>query len=280
MTTARKKQSDTIVADAIAAVQRGEAGGARVALEALIAEDPGHAQAQHVMGVLLLQSGDAVRAVAHLKIAAGAVADPSVGINLAIALAQTGNSAEAQAVLLPIAEANPGNTQAAFNLGHLLAHSGKPADAEVWLRRSTTLDPGYVPAWSDLGALLLDDGRLDQAATCFARVLDLEPGNRPARFNMALVDHRQGRYAQACRAFEHCRAEAGTTREIILGLGASLQELGRIQDALAHYRVLLADDPDAYLLVLKNLTGCSRGLSVTRPSALRNLLGMDQLPDR
>jgi tetratricopeptide (TPR) repeat protein len=76
-------------------------------------------------------------------------------------------------------------------------------------------------------------------------------------------------------ADRHWRAIAEaepSNAEALLGLALALQEQGRMEEALARYRAVLAREPRRYYEVVKTLSGAARGFLLLRPSALRHLL--------
>ena len=57
-----------------------------------------------------------------------------------------------------------------------------------------------------------------------------------------------------------------------ISLAACLQELGQIDQALTHYRRALALAPEAYAMVVKQLTSASKGVLELDTGELRRLL--------
>ena len=271
---------DAFLAQAGAALKKGDGRRARGLLDAALVRAPDHAGAHHLKGLLDLQENDAASAVAHLLIAERGSRGPVAAVNLAVALVRAGRSDEAERLLIRTTKTHPDHAPASYNLGHLLLREGRPGEAEPRLRQAVAADPHYLAAWSDLGTLLLDLDRLDEAGSCFRRVLEIDPGHMSAVYNLALVDHRAGRFEQAVERFGVCRETVGLTREIAMGLGAGLQELGRYDAACEVYRELLARDPEAYVFVLRNLAATAKGFFDARPSRLRAMLGLDQSLER
>lgn len=79
-------------------------------------------------------------------------------------------------------------------------------------------------------------------------------------------------FAEAAAELEQCLARAPEDAETILALGSCLQELGRVDEALEHYRRLLAREPSRYYDVVKKLTGASTGRFWVRSGELRRML--------
>lgn len=258
-----------------AALRGGNGAGAQRLVEQALAAAPEHPAVLQMAGVITLQQGRASDAVPLLRKAVAAGAGSGALANLGIAAAQAGEHEEAESAMREAVRTVGNHPQLAYNLGHLLQQTGRPGEAETWLRQATVLAPGYLRAWCDLGALLLEQGREDEAETCFEAALKIDPEQPVALYNKALIDQRRGRHAEACAGYERCRSRLPLSRGLAMGYGACLQELGRMDEAIAVYRDLLAKDRAAYPHVLRSMTTASKGLLDVRPSRMRVLLGMD-----
>jgi len=228
----------------------------------------------HMQGALLLQAGKAEQAVAPLKQAHEAMPDHAgFAANYGIALVETGAPETAEPVLRHAAGLTPPNPQAVLNLALLVKRRGDVDEAEDLLARATTLAPGYARGWLELGVLAASRGANDDAMACFERVLSVEPGHPGALFNMAMANLAGHRFDAALEQFQACRDGLADNPDVYLGLGLCLQELGRVDEALAVYRDLLKKTPGVYATVLKNLTSASSGTVSLKPSRMRERLG-------
>ena len=106
----------------------------------------------------------------------------------------------------------------------------------------------------------METGAFDEAQQCLAAVLAPEPGHQVAILNIARIDQRLGRFEAAADAYRSLREAGANDPEIDLGLAACLQELDRLEEALALYRELLEREPSLYPRNLRSLTGASRGM--------------------
>ena len=86
------------------------------------------------------------------------------------------------------------------------------------------------------------------------------------------MDMRDCRFADAAQQLEQCLALAPDDALATLALGACMQELGRIDSALAHYRRLLEHEPCRYYEVVKKLTSASKGRFWVKSAELRRML--------
>ena len=188
---------------------------------------PDDGEALHLRGVHALQQARLDEAVIFLRQAVEAGAGAPAMVNLGIALAASGAVEEAESVLRSAVERDDGNPQAAYNLGHLLAARGADREAESWLVKAVGLAPSYTRATCELAALLLHDGRAPEARTRLHAALEHDPEHPVVLLHLGLAARALGDHATACRHFLACRAALGPQRELMLGLGGSLQETGR-----------------------------------------------------
>jgi tetratricopeptide (TPR) repeat protein len=151
------------------------------------------------------------------------------------------------------------------------------AEAEAALRRFLSADASSLPAAHLMAEVLARRGELAAAEALLAHCLERAPGMRLARLTMALLLHRQGRWEAALAQLERLLAEDArndrgrmTKAAVLADLGDfagaaevtaslladfpdqphawlvhanSLRTLGRIEDAVAAYRRVLALDP-------------------------------------
>ena len=114
---------------------------------------------------------------------------------------QSGDSAEAAALLRRSVQAEPSNPHAWLNLGNVLMSLAKPEEARTAFTRATELAPDVAMAWFNLGVCL---GRCKQpleAASALHRALKIEPGHIPAYESLAHVLHRLGNYTEAAEVY-------------------------------------------------------------------------------
>jgi Flp pilus assembly protein TadD len=142
----------------------GRSGEAAFLCDAVLARDPGSAEAWHLLGLARRQAGDA----------AGAVAAITRALELA-----------------------PGVAAAHFNLGNALAAQGRNEEAAARYRQALTLAPGFGAAHNNLGSALERLGRLAEAAAHFERAVALSPDDAEAALNLCSARHGQGRLEEA-----------------------------------------------------------------------------------
>src|SRR5262249_19838181 len=140
--------------------QAGRLQEAEQSYRRILAAEPGHADALHLLGVLAHQTRNHQLAVEYIG----------------------------QAIRLK-------GTQAAFhnNLGEAYRALRRMPDAIVSYRRALELNPTYAEAYYNLGIACKEMEKLDEAVACYRRALELKPNYVGAYTNLGNVLRNQGK---------------------------------------------------------------------------------------
>ncbi len=220
-----------LVSEALLHHQAGRLGEAEAVYLELLRRDPQHAEASHLLGVVLHQRGDAPAAEIHIRRAIDRSPDnPAYHANLGLVLRAQRRLDEAEACLHRALALDAKQADAHFNLGLILEDKGQLEAALESLRRSADLQPQYMPTHVKIGDLL---GRLDrwaEAASAFRTALVLVAAPEiHNRLGDALM--RQGRLDEAVASFRHAVTARPTYAAAWNNLGNALHDLGRLGDA-------------------------------------------------
>lgn len=203
---------------AIADFAAGRADAAARRCEDLLACEPEHAGALHLLGLIAHRAGRAAEGTEHLRRAAQS---PDATALYLLSYAEFGcRSADRQAAI-----------QAT--------------------RRAVALDPGSPLAWYCLGNLLLEIGALAEGRRCFRQAFELNPEFWQARANDALASARGGDVDTAVATFEDLLQSDSRNAEIHSAYAALLQEIGRLEQALAAAEAAQRLDPQKLEYVLR-----------------------------
>lgn len=189
----------------------GRIAEAEAALGRLLAEEPEHAEALLLQGLIYAKSG-------RLEDAADS--------------------------LLLAAHFRPGLAEAHFQLGLIAAARGDLGQAERCYREALARDPGHARAHNALGAVLVERGLLEEAVACFERALEADPQLARAHSNLgSLLVARLDRFEEGARHIERARALAPEDRDVLTNWAMLLQYRGRLAEAIELCDRLLAADP-------------------------------------
>ena len=209
--TVRPDDLAALYAGALQRHQQGHLAEAEAGYRRVLALDPRHVDAIHMMGALALQVGKAGPAVQLLDEAA---------------------------------RLSPGNPAIASNLASALRRAGRPEDALTSVRRALTLAPGFTDALQNLANILEDLNRHDEAAEAIAQLI---AGQGPSveRYLRLASLHINGNQPEAAidvlydlLGMDPLSAAAYTN------LGVAFRRLNRVEEATAAYRTGLALAPD------------------------------------
>jgi protein O-GlcNAc transferase len=225
--------------------QGGRLQAAEQIYRRILAAEPNHADAFHLLGVVASQVGKHDAAVEYIQRAIALHGQAaSFHNNLGEAYRGLHRPAEAQACYRRALELKPVYAEAHSNLGNSLKDEGRLDEAIACYRRALSLRPDFAEAHNNLGAAFKDQGNLAEATACYRRALQCRPDFAQAHNNLghALHDQQDREAAVACwrRAleFQPDFAEAHNN------LGNALREEGRLSEAADCCRRAVELKPD------------------------------------
>ena len=232
----------------------------------IIAREPLHFDALHLLGVIHLDRSQLPDAIAWLTQAAQVLPDNArVHYHLGSALLESKQFEQAAAELRQSLALDPNDAGTLNNLGNALAGAGQDESALDCFRRALVLHPGHVPAQYNMGRALLALGRLEQAVAYLqAASADAKAATEPDRLadihaslGEALVGlHRYDEAFAACRAIAGVRPMMAAWNESLI-----LLLLGRFAEGWRKYEsrwLGAGHDPpreDARVPVLSEVSG-------------------------
>jgi tetratricopeptide (TPR) repeat protein len=251
--------------------QAGRYADAARCYHELLTQEPDHADALHLFGVLHHQSGHHERAVELIGRAAALRPDcasyhanlaeahralkeperaadccrtalrlkpeyPEAANNLGLALHDLGRHAEAVEQYEAALAMQPDFAQAQNNRGTSLRALGKAAEAIEAYRAALQFDPAFALAHANLGQLLADQGQPVEGLSHCEEAVRLQPDLPAAHNNLGNVLRALERWAKARAAYaEAIRLEP----DLVVAhanLGQTLLREGRIRAAVPHFR--------------------------------------------
>jgi tetratricopeptide (TPR) repeat protein len=177
---------DLRVQQAIALHQQGDTATAERIYREALAVAPGHALAEHFLGVILYQRQDVAAALPLLRRSVEAV---------------------------------PAEPEFHNNLGLALAADGREQEAIAAFRAALALKAEHAVTWNNLGLALQSVNDVDGAIGAFRRAIALSPGFEHARWNLSLALLLGGQYDEGWREYESrfALSELGKDRHAFAG---------------------------------------------------------------
>jgi Flp pilus assembly protein TadD len=122
--------------------------------------------------------------------------------NLANALAKQGRAEEATREYLEALRLRPSDPFAHNGLGSVLDDQGRVAEAIVHYQEALRIAPEMAEAHNNLGTAFAKQGRVDDAIREFLEALRLKPGQADFHYNAGVMLGQRGNKAEARRHFE------------------------------------------------------------------------------
>ncbi len=247
-------------------------------LRQILQQQPQHAFALHLLGVIAYQAGQLPqaaelvqraialngqvalfhanmceilrqqkqleRAVAHGERAAAL--DPSMAMahsNLGIAYFDRKDYDRAETCQQRALAIAPDFAAALNNLGSIWRERGKHEQALELYRKAAAANPHYLEPLNNLGALLLEEDRVDEAEAVLQQALRLNPNYPESICNMGGVHLAREANEQALEHYRRALAMRPVYVEAQMGLAKTLQALENLTEAeLAAVRALQFDE--------------------------------------
>ncbi len=206
--------------------------------------DPGHFDAQQMLGLLHAAEGDLVEAARALGHAVKLrPRDPQVLSNLGNVLRAMGQINEALLFYETALSIERNAPVIWYNRGLVLWDMRRFPDCLASHDCALKLNPTYPEAQLARAAPLRDMGRLDEAVAACDAALGLRPGWAEA-FNLrGGILWRMKRYDAALDSFNRALAQAPKSAEFVNNRGLALSGMDRHQDALQSFDQAVALDP-------------------------------------
>jgi tetratricopeptide (TPR) repeat protein len=244
-----KGPQSSSLAEALAIAVRHQQCGRLQAAEQIyrqiLAAEPNHADALHLLGVLASQAGRHEAAIEHIQRAiqlqGGAACFHN---NLGEVYRTLHRNSEAVACYRRALELRPGFAEAYSNLGVALREQGETDEAVACYRRAVELRPEFAEAYCNLGNALREQRKLDEAVTCWRRALELKPDFAEACTNLGVVLKDLGRLDEALAYCRQALELKPDDAESYSNLGVVFKEQGKLDVAGACYRRALELKPD------------------------------------
>lgn len=255
--------------------QSGRLAEAESVYRQVLAAEPRHADALHLLGVTATQQGRHEEAVDLIGQAIAEKGDMAqFHANLGTSLRSVGRLEEAEASYRRAAGLKPDYPDAHNHLGTTLRDLGRSAEAEASYREALRLRPDYGDAHNNLGNLLRETGRPAEAEAAYRQALRLIPPAHP-KFaallrNLAATLHDLDRNPEAEAACRAALQRDSADPDNHDGHATVLLDLDQLDLADIAQRRAIALDPGAasyllnYATLLKAMGRVSAGEMICR----------------
>jgi tetratricopeptide (TPR) repeat protein len=225
--------------------QAGRLAQAEEIYRRVLAQQPNHPDALHMLGVIAHQGGRLDAAVELIEQAIRLKPDsPDAYYNLGNALGESGRFDEAVFAFRQAIQLRPGYAEAYNNLGNLLRKNGQLDEANAALVQATRHKAGFAEAHNNLGIALGDKGLLEESVAEFRGAIALKPDYAEAHNNLGNALKQQDRLDEAIAAYRQAITLNPNAPEAHNNLGIALKDVGRLDEAIAAFRQAIALKPN------------------------------------
>jgi tetratricopeptide (TPR) repeat protein len=216
--------------------QQGRWAEAAAVFRQVLAAEPGHAVAHHLLGLTAFQTGDFEGGIAALRRSIALQPnDAAAHGNLANGLRQVGAEDEALHHYAQALAVDPRFFDALVNRAILLTELGRLDEAVADYDRALAVQPGNPVIHTHRGNLLLDLGRAEEALASYQRVVAAMPQLAEAWGNLSNALYDLGRTEEALAAADRALAVNPASAQGQVNRGNALLRLNRPAEALASY---------------------------------------------
>jgi protein O-GlcNAc transferase len=210
----------------------------------VLAEQPGHREALHLLGILAAQTGRPEVAVDLIgRITALNPGDAAAWSDLGNALEASGRTGEAVAAQRHALALGPDSSQTWNNLGRALHADGGVEEALAAFRRALEIEPNFAEAQSNLGHALLASRQRDAAVAAYRRAIELQPGCAQFHYNLGFAYQTDRRFEEAVGAYREALRLDPRLAEACNNLAVCLKTQGRLSLAAEAYQKAMALAP-------------------------------------
>jgi len=238
--------------------QQGDRRGAAARYRQILAREPGHADALHLLGLIACEDGEVTQGISYIEQALQAKPDSVLyRTNLAGILAAVGRESEAEVQYREALRRNESSLEAHHGLAVCLRKLGRLRDAEPHYRMVVQLSPKSPEAHCNLANVLQEQGQAAEAEACYRTARGLRPNFVEAQAGLARLLAGRGRIADAAAAYEEALAIAPDDARLHCELAAVLLAAGPGDKAASAARMALAFKPD--MSEAWNILGLAQG---------------------
>jgi tetratricopeptide (TPR) repeat protein len=222
-------------ADGLANHRAGRLADAERRYRTILADEPGHADSLHMLGVLAHQRGDHATAASLIgRAIAIDGANAEYHANLGVVLAKRDSKAAAESYRRAIA-LDPDSAEIHFNLGNALARLDRADEAAASFRAAIARRETYWEAHAHLGNALRDLRQLDEASESFRAAIALNPRFADLHSNLSAALREQNRLQDAATAAREAVALNPSLPEAHFNLALALLPLGDMAAGWTEY---------------------------------------------
>jgi len=236
--------TNTLFRRAEAHLQNGDAVEAEALLNKVLVNDPDHAGANHLLGILAGQRGQFD--IAHRLISCAIRSQPNAlyYYNLGLVLWREGKLHETLAAFDHSIELDSNQAQLHNGRGDILHVLRRFEEALISYEHAIRLSPGFAIAHNNRASALNSLGRFDEALVASRKALHLDSGSSVAYYNYAVTLSNLNRSTDAVAAYDSAIRLNPDFVDAHYNRGILLASLGRFEQAVSAYNQVIRISPN------------------------------------
>ena len=239
------KPNAALLNQALELHRAGRLDDAAAIYQQLLTDNPNHADAAHLLGLVRFRNNDFDSAIRLIQDAVERDPDnPIYHANLGNVFKDAGRSSDAIAAYRRALELNPGDAASHNNLGYVLQAGGMIEEGIDHYRKAIDLRPDNYRAHYNLGNALFLTGENEPAVAAFREAARLNPQFVDVWDHLGTALQRLGRAAEAEACFRRWTEIDSDSADAFHALALDLQQQGRIDEAFSCYQRAIALRPD------------------------------------
>lgn len=234
-----------MVREALGHHQAGRLAEAEQVYRQILAADPCHADALHLLGMIEYQAGRLEAAADLIRKAITIHGNgASYYSNLGTVLQAQGKLEEAEALYKRALALKPQLAEVHVNLANVLQAQGKLDESVISYERALALKPDSAETFNNLGTARQAQGQMDAAIACYERALAIKPDYAEVFYNLGNACRFQGKLDEAIAYYQRAIAIKSEYPEAYYNRGNVLREQGKVDEALVQFARALELRPE------------------------------------
>jgi tetratricopeptide (TPR) repeat protein len=180
--------AEQLLEEAINHHRAGRLSQAETCYQKILTQDPAHADALHLRGLVAYQQGQYDRALDCVtKAVQRDATKPLYFYNLGLVHQTLNQLPEAERAYRQALSLKGDYIEALENLGNVLREKGALDEACAAYQQVLTIRPDHPEGYNNLGVVLKEQGQRDEARDAYRRAIALNPANAEAHYNLGVI---------------------------------------------------------------------------------------------
>ncbi len=221
--------------EAIGLHRQGQLDRAALLYEHILTQQPNHANALQLLGVLRGAQGQISQSIELIERSLALNPEqPNARLNLGRSYLRHNQPDFAIEQFRRVADQTPENVEAWFSLGIAHGAKGQKAEAAKAYEQALAHQPDHINSLLNLAILYAEGGQTQEATKLYTRILAAQPGHISALNGYGSLLHQQGNTKEAVACYQRALEKDPYSAESHMNLGYAFHDLKRHEEALAH----------------------------------------------